>query len=114
MDLTKINLVMTYKIFIICRFGSCLISESTGIVLNNEMDDFSTPGLVNYFGVSPSSENFIAPGKRPMSSMCPSLIIDKNGDVRLAVGAAGGTKITTATALVCLPEFTHDIQSIVE
>lgn len=63
-----------------------MISESTGIVYNDEMDDFSKPtsgGLVS----SPS--NFIRPGKSPMSSMTPMILLDENNDVSVVVGAAG-------------------------
>ncbi|XP_035828134.1 scoloptoxin SSD14 [Aplysia californica] len=84
-------------------FGSKIVGETTGITYNDDMDDFSTPGIVNAFGVAPSSFNFIKPGKRPMSSMSPSIILDDQGSVRLVIGSAGGTKITTTTTLVRIP-----------
>lgn len=76
------------------------MSPSTGIIFNNEMNDFSTPNVDNFYGIPSSPVNFIAPRKRPMSSMCPTIITDKNGDFFLGVGAAGGSKITLATAYV--------------
>ena len=76
------------------------MSPSTGIIYNNEMDDFSTPGFKNIYGIYPSPANFIKPGSRPVSSMVPSIILDESGNVRLMVGGAGGPRIISGTAFV--------------
>ena len=81
-------------------FGGKYAGEHTGIVYNNEMDDFSSPGLSNYFNLTASAANFIEPGKRPMSSMSPVIIVDENNQVKLVLGASGGSKIISAVAFV--------------
>lgn len=71
-------------------------SGSTGVLLNDEMDDFSTPGLPNAYKLAPSRANFIRPGKRPLSSMSPTIVL-QGGEVRAVCGASGGPVIITAT-----------------
>lgn len=82
------------------RFGCKIVSPQTGIILNDGMDDFSVPGVINSYGVPPSSVNFIRPQKMPLSSMCPTIMLDANRDVELVLGAAGGSKITSSVAYV--------------
>lgn len=80
-------------------FGSKVVIPGTGIVLNNEMDDFSTqPGVTNYFGLIGAEANAVAPGKRPLSSMSPTIVL-KNNQPILALGAAGGPTIISQVLL---------------
>ncbi|MFM2161949.1 MAG: gamma-glutamyltransferase [Pseudomonadota bacterium] len=84
-------------------FGSGLVVPALGIVLNDQMDDFSVaPGVPNGYGLVGSAANAVAPGKRPLSSMSPTLVVDGSGRARLAVGASGGPTIITGTLQVLL------------
>ena len=84
-------------------FGSKMVAEGTGIMLNNEMDDFSAKvGAKNIFGATSSSlANEVQAGKTPLSSMSPTIIL-KDGKPILALGAPGGTRIITAVAQTIL------------
>jgi gamma-glutamyltranspeptidase/glutathione hydrolase len=77
-------------------FGSGVVAQGTGILLNDEMDDFAAkPGVPNMFGVVGSDANAIAPKKRPLSSMTPT-ILTKDGKVSLVIGTPGGSRIFTS------------------
>ena len=77
-------------------YGSKVVVGGAGFFLNNEMDDFSIkPGVPNMYGALGTDANAIAPGKRMLSSMTPSIVLDK-GRVYLVVGTPGGTTITTS------------------
>ena len=77
-------------------FGSGVVSDRFGISLNNEMDDFTTrPGEPNMFGLVQGYGNRVQPGKRPLSSMSPTLV-EKDGKVVMTLGAAGGPRIISS------------------
>lgn len=79
------------------RFGSKLLVPRTGIVLNNEMDDFAIhSGVGNVYGLIGNQANSLQPNKRPLSSMSPTIIL-RDGRPELVVGAAGGPRIISAT-----------------
>ena len=83
-------------------FGAKLVAGKTGIVLNNQMDDFVMQvGVPNAFGLIGNEQNAVAPKKRPLSSMTPTLVMDGN-KVKVVVGGAGGPTIITATTEVLL------------
>ncbi|XP_020609879.1 gamma-glutamyltranspeptidase 1-like [Orbicella faveolata] len=86
------------------HFGCKYRSRITGIIYNNEMGDFSTPGQLNPDDIPPSKSNFIKPRKRPQSSISPVIFTDRSGRVRLVAGASGGPLITTAVSLVVVNE----------
>ena len=81
--------------------GAHLVAGKTGIVLNDQMDDFSLqPGVPNAFGLVGNEQNAVAPRKRPLSSMTPTIATDADGRVRVVVGAAGGPTIISSTVQV--------------
>ena len=80
-------------------FGSKVVIPGTGIVMNNQMDDFSAqPGVANYFGLIGAEANAVEPGKRPLSSMSPTIVL-KDGQPIISLGAAGGPKIITQVVM---------------
>jgi gamma-glutamyltranspeptidase/glutathione hydrolase len=82
-------------------FGSLAYSPVLGFMLNNEMDDFSSPSGANVYGLRQSDNNLPEPGKRPLSSMSPTMI-EKNGVPVLALGASGGPRIISSVVQVML------------
>ena len=83
-------------------FGSLFVGPTTGIVYNNQMDDFAVPQLINSFDVPPAPNNYIQPGKRPLSSMNPMIATNQDNQVVYVGGGSGGTRIITAPMLVAL------------
>lgn len=83
-------------------FGSKVVIPGTGVVMNNQMDDFSAqPGTANAFGLVGSAANAIAPGKRPLSSMSPTIVLKDNKPV-MTLGAAGGPTIISQVVMALL------------
>ena len=90
-------------------FGAGVVAAGTGILLNNEMDDFAAaPGVPNLFGLVGGEANSIAPGKTPLSSMTP-VIVTENGKFRLAAGAPGGSTIITTVLQIVLNVLVYDM-----
>lgn len=97
-------------------FGSGIIVGNTGFFLNDEMDDFtSKPGVPNAYGLVQGAANAIAPGKRPLSSMSPTIVL-KNGKVFLVTGSPGGSRIITITQEVIqnVIDYGMDVQEAVD
>lgn len=88
-------------------FGAGVVADGTGILLNNEMDDFtSKPGVANLYGLVQGEANAIAPGKTPLSSMSPT-IVTKDGKLFMVIGSPGGARIITITLEAILNVIDH-------
>lgn len=97
-------------------FGSGVVVRGGGFFLNNEMDDFTVrAGFPNQFGLIQGRANLVGPGRRPLSAMTPTIVVDSAGTTRLILGSPGGPKIITAVAQVVLNvlEFGMDVRMAV-
>lgn len=91
-------------------YGSAVTAKGTGVLLNNEMDDFAArPGQPNLFGLVQGERNKVEGGKRPLSSMTPTIVLKKDGSLWFAVGARGGPRIISAVMQVVLNIIDHDM-----
>lgn len=98
-------------------FGAYAAVDGAGFLLNNEMDDFSIkPGVPNQYGLVGGDANAIAPGKRPLSSMSPTIVLDKSGKLYMVVGSPGGARIITTVLQVIINviDYKMDIARAVE
>jgi gamma-glutamyltranspeptidase/glutathione hydrolase len=91
-------------------YGSGVTAKGTGVLLNDEMDDFAArPGTANLFGLIQGERNKVEPGKRPLSSMTPTIVLRKDGSPWLALGARGGPRIITAVLQTVINMIDHDM-----
>ncbi|QXE22449.1 gamma-glutamyltransferase [Richelia sinica FACHB-800] len=104
-DKNAVSLTFTINL----GFGAAIVTPGTGIVLNNEMDDFAiAPGVPNAFGLVGNDANAIAPGKTPLSSMTPTIVTESDR-LRMVVGAPGGSTIITQVLQVILNILTYNM-----
>jgi len=88
-------------------YGAGFMADGTGVLLNNELDDFSAkPGVANAYGLLGGEANAVAPRKRPLSSMSPTLVF-KDGELRLVTGSPGGSRIITTVLQVIMNVVDH-------
>lgn len=91
------------------NFGTGIVAKGTGILLNNEMDDFSAkPGVANAYGLVGGEANAVAAGKRPLSSMTPTLVL-KDGKPVLVTGSPGGARIITTVLQTVVNKIDYDM-----
>ncbi len=91
-------------------YGSGVTAKGTGVLLNDEMDDFAArPGEPNMFGLIQGEKNSVQPGKRPLSSMSPTIVLRKDGSFWFAVGARGGPRIISAVTQIIINMIDHDM-----
>ncbi len=97
-------------------YGAGVVAPGTGVLLNNEMDDFTQkPGVANLYGLVQGEANAIAPAKTPLSSMSPTIVV-RNGEPFMVIGSPGGSRIITITleAIVNVIDHGMDIQEAVD
>ncbi len=91
-------------------YGSAVTAKGTGVLLNDEMDDFAAkPGKPNMFGLIQGEKNAVQPGKRPLSSMTPTIVLRKDGSFWFALGARGGPRIISAVIQSVINVIDHDM-----
>ena len=98
-------------------YGSRVTAKGTGVLLNDEMDDFAArPGKPNLFGLVQGEKNKVEPGKRPLSSMTPTFVLKKDGSVWFALGARGGPRIISAVmqSVINVIDFDMNIQEAID
>ena len=91
-------------------YGSGVVAKGTGILMNNEMDDFAAkPGVPNYYGLIQGERNAVAPKKRPLSAMTPTFVMRKDGTLWFAVGSPGGPTIINTVLQTIINIVDHDM-----
>jgi gamma-glutamyltranspeptidase/glutathione hydrolase len=97
-------------------YGSGVVVDGAGFLLNSQMDDFSVkPGVRNYYGVTGAVANQITPGKRPLSSMTPTMVFDGSGELVLVLGSPGGPTIISSVlqVIVHMVDYNRELETAV-